>query len=111
MIVKFNSPAEFLEELKWLNNNVKVVRVARLERTSRVSPNITHWSIVATCRNGDEIIRLDRYCGDYWGNDDPNSEETRRHVKEVMATLEQGCDALGVEVRGGIYEHESGLEA
>lgn len=106
-VVKFNSPAEFVEELKADAEKVDrgIVRVTQQFASSNLSPNVRSASIVATARIGDQIIRLDRYCGDLWGMDSAD-EAVQRKLSDVMMFIDNAVTSFGLTVRPGVIEPE-----
>lgn len=106
--VSFNSVDEFLEELKEeakagsIEGNV--VRLSNLYTNSGISPNIKHVALVATFVSNSHIVRLDRYCGDYWGINQASDQETTDKTKEFGDKIEAVCKELGLEVRSGLFE-------
>jgi hypothetical protein len=104
MIVKFNDPKEFLEELAKDAQLIKrsIVRVTQQTTQSNQVPVIAHLSVVATAEVAGDIVRLDRYCGQLWnmGKD----EKVLGLAKELVDRLIKGCEALSLEVRAGVIE-------
>jgi len=105
MAVLFNSPEEFLEELSKDKDEIyrKIVRITYLSRPSKVSPNISHLSVVATARVAGETYRLERYCGDIWRIEEQD-RSVQEKAKAAFYELRVGCHKLGLEVRAGTYE-------
>lgn len=104
MLVKFNDPKEFLEELAKDAQLIKrsIVRVTQQTTQSNQVPVIAHLSVVATAEVEGDIVRLDRYCGQLWniGKD----EKVLGLAKEMVNQIIKGCEALGLEVRAGVLE-------
>lgn len=111
--VKFNVVNEFIHELKKQYplgaaavSPAPILRLTGQMKVSGSSPNIKHFSIVATFLSHDEpgaIILLDYYCGDLWGippKDDPVIEAGEKAKKDI----ELAAGILGIEVRAGVYE-------
>ncbi len=119
MIIKFNDPGEFLDELKKeyptsfseTKNMAPVIhnpilRLTKLHRASSVSPNIHLIVALATIksRDGQDIIRLERYMGDDWGLGKQSPPNTLEATEKLLKELEQGARELGLEVRAGMLE-------
>jgi len=104
-VVKFNSAPEFLKELEKDKDKVerKIVRLVYVWTPTKFSPNIQHLSVVATARVEGLVYRLDRYCGDVWGIEHQD-ESVQKKAEETSKQIEEGCLALGLEVRGGLFE-------
>lgn len=103
--VRFSYPDDLLEELEKDKEKVDrgIVRLVYSFKPSKVSPNITHMSIVATAQVEGQVYRLEHYCGDLWhieGQDQPVHDKGKKATEQ----LEEGCKALGLEVRGGSIE-------
>ncbi|MFH0809048.1 MAG: hypothetical protein V2A77_01040 [Pseudomonadota bacterium] len=114
MIIKFNQPGEFIEELDQeygkdvltlgVPGEVRpTLRLTNEHRQTEVSPNITHLVVLATIPNkkGD-IIKLFHFVGDLWGVG--RDEEIVKKATLVHAQLEEAAKRLNIEVRGGVYE-------
>ncbi len=104
-MVKFNSAQEFLKELEKDKDKVerRIVRLVYVWVPSRLSSNIQHLSVVATARVEGLVYRLDRYCGDVW-QIDGQDEPVKKKAEETSKLLSDGCAALGLEVRNGLFE-------
>src|SRR5881628_1875752 len=94
-VVKFNTPGEFLAELKQDCQQIDrgIVRVTNLYRGSTVSPSLHHLSVVATARVGRDLVRLDYYCGDLWQIGEQDSPHDQ-HVRSGSAGRGVGGDAV-----------------
>lgn len=118
-MVKFNDLVEFLEEIGKTLPASKIVRVTNLYTASSISPSIKLLSVVATARveflqesggTREEIIRLDRFVGDFWALEKPTESEaaTQRilleKAKAIQQKIEEYCTKIGLEVRAGIYD-------
>jgi len=107
MIVKFNDPKEFLEEMEKDRDEIdrRIVRLTTLRTPSKQVHSIYLYTVVATYRRGDEIVRLEKFCGDYWHDiNTKGNEKTEQNIKATYEILEEGIRKLGLEVRGGTYE-------
>lgn len=103
--VKFSYPDDFLDELAKDKEKVDrgIVRLVYSFKPSKLSPNITHLSVVATALVAGQVYRLEHYCGDLWRIE---SQDQAVHDKgiSVKKQIEYGCSRLGLEVRGGSIE-------
>ena len=106
--VSFNGVDEFIEELKKeakagsIESNV--VRLSNLYTNSRLCQNIKHVDLIATFFSNGHIVRLDRYCGDYWGINHASDQEVMDKTKEYGDKIEAVCKELGLDVRTGLFE-------
>lgn len=104
---KFSDVTEFLEELGKDRELVarRIVRVTGMTRGVKDSPNIRHLFVVATALVTDElsetIIQLDAYCGQVWGIESQDAPVFAQ-TKKVQQQIQDGCQALGLEVRDGL---------
>jgi len=106
MIIKFNDLDEFLAEMEEDRDEITrgIVRVTTLREANRTAPNLYFYSVIATYRRGDEIVRLDRFCGNYWPRVDPEgNEKTRKNIEDIYGVLEERIKALNLEMRAGVY--------
>ena len=118
MIIRFNQVEEFIEELKKEYPNPKIpCYILRLTcsyqyQSNGVNPNalkpapIKIGTVIATIKSAskEDIIRLERYCGEYWGADFKGDETTKANVETAFKSIEDACKELGIEVRAGIFE-------
>jgi hypothetical protein len=112
VIVHFNSVDEFLKELGHLRPAdlpEKLVRVSGSYRSATFSPTVKHVSVIATVlkvvANVPCIIRLDRYCGDYWG--EHFERKALDQSNKITKRIEKEAKQLGYEIRHGVYEEEN----
>lgn len=113
-ILKFNSVDEFLEELKKSQPCPTIVRVTFLFTPSSLSPNIRHLSVVSTFllrgwvgaeqRPVEDIVRLDKFCGDTWGLNGEEDKKVQDRAEAIFKLIEDVCKKLGYEVRAGVLE-------
>lgn len=103
--VKFSYADDFLDELEKDKDKVDrgIVRLVYSSTPSKLSPNITHLSVVATALVEGQVYRLECYCGDLW-RIEGQDEVVHQKGKEVKKAIEDGCARLGLEVRGGSIE-------
>ncbi len=110
MIVKFNDPGEFIEELKREYGQPGIaepviLRLTTLTSMSSMSPNIHHVSVVATFKDSrGDVVKLEKYVGDVWGlGQDDKVWETVKKLHEFITTTSQ---EFGIDVRAGVLEPE-----
>jgi len=132
LIVRFTDPDEYLEDLQNYvyprlltprsertnnSNNVRAltsvanVAIACMHLTNliepmKMCPNVRLIRVVATYAVGGQIVRLDRFCGEDWGNEFESSAETIAIAKKVENKIRAVCKKLNIAVRAGILEHE-----
>ncbi len=105
-IVKFNSVEEYLEELrKEYSEETDIVRVTR---ETRISSNmaISHLTVISTARSTshpEDIIRLERYCGQLCGHGTID-DKTYEIADNATKALQAACEELALEVRAGVLE-------
>lgn len=109
MNVLFNNPEEFVQELQLMQGLFAppILRISHRQRRS--DGPYSHQSVVATVlvapvRGGNQIVRLDAYCGQRWGEGFAADGETIEKAKKIEADLRAAAAALELEVRGGVYE-------
>ncbi len=61
---------------------------------------IKYLSVIGTAQVLNNVVRLDRYCGELWGIPDPDSK-TYTKAQEAMEQLEEEIKSLKLEVRAG----------
>lgn len=122
IITRFNSPDEYLEELKshmyrrfltprserpgdFANGNVTCVRLTNMFTPSPLAPNIRLVNVVATHVVAGQIVRLDCFCGDDWGENFEPTKKTHERAEAVHKKIREVCADLHIEVRAGIFEH------
>jgi hypothetical protein len=107
-IVLFNREDEFIKELQieFKDHPRCIVRVTNCLRPSRIIP-LKMLYVEATAKTIDEkdIITLERYCGDLWGQDEVDGK-TYDKSEKVMNEIKDACRELALEVRAGVYEEE-----
>jgi hypothetical protein len=116
MKVRFSIIEEFLAELR-LDTPVEdtsvggvwdehILRVTRTYEQTK-QPIILHCHVLATCVIRDKIVELRQYCGQIWDVTDhepPSNAETQTRAEALLAQLREAAEALGLEVRAGVYE-------
>lgn len=109
VLVKFNFPDEFLEELTKDKDLVHrgIVRLTQLFGREMKILIVTHVSVVATAKLGPDIIRMDHRIGSYSdlpGGLGGDREAVLQKSRETLDTIQAQCEQLGLEVRAGSYE-------
>ena len=106
MLVKFNDPREFIEELKKDAGLVSrgIVRITQQVTCSGKMP-IKYLSVVGTTQVINTVVRLDRYCGEIW-NIPHVDQKTCAKAEELIVNLKTELESAGLEVRAGIIEEE-----
>jgi len=107
MIVRFNATEEFLEEMEKDRTEIErgVVRLTTLMRADSKTPGITHYLVLATYRRGDEIVKLEHYCGWLWQSSvEAERAEVEKKRDKVYEALEAKAKELALELRGGVFE-------
>lgn len=109
VLVKFNFPDEFLEELTKEKDLVYrgIVRLTQVFGQEQKILVVTHVSVVATAKVGPDVIRMDHRIGSY--SDHPvgrggDRENVLTKSRETLDTIQAQCEQLGLDVRAGIYE-------
>lgn len=103
--VKFTSVLEFLEELEKEKGNIRL-KIVRLTNLFSPIPNlapIKSLTVVATAKVKEDIVHLNRYCGQIWDIDKTDSE-TYKRAEAVHKQIEEVAKRLGLEVRAGVWE-------
>lgn len=103
--VKFNSVEEFLDELKKERGNTRL-NILRLTNLFSPIPNlgpIRSLTVVATFKLREDIVCLNRYCGQLWDMEDQD-KETYQRAEAIHKQIEEAAKPLGIEVRAGIWE-------
>jgi len=109
-VVKYNEVDEYLEELKKdSDTNMvygQIVRVSNLFTATKLSPNIHHVVVVSTYQSDNNIVRLEKYCGDVYRGDIPENDTVLQRAEEIQKKIKTACKELKLEVRGGVLEPE-----
>jgi hypothetical protein len=111
--VKFSSENELVDELKRdysssddkprpmpLPHERPILRISSLAKST--FGGLTGHYLVATmvnCRG--ELLRLEKYCGEWLQSEDERAQE---NLNEVLAKIQNLCDELLIDVRGGVIE-------
>lgn len=108
-IVKFSDEQEFCNELRseieaGRTPDQGIVRVTHLWRAASFSPNIHHLYVVATYSVEGRVTRLQAYCGDLWRMT-RQDEPVWARAKATRQPIEEACQELQLEVRGGVVEN------
>lgn len=107
MKILFNNDIEFLDEVRKDKEAIerKVVRRTTLRKPSKETPDIFGLSVVATYRRGDEVVKLQKFCGNHSGRlDTRGNKKTKDKIKQTYEMLDREIEALGLQVRAGSYE-------
>lgn len=104
ILVKFNSPDEFLTELaaEAAAQRVtdKVVRVTLSYRRGQLTTAVLVLaSVLLTCNR---MVCLERLAGEYLDSHD--ADEIIKKAGAVADAIRAEADRLGLEVRAGVYE-------
>jgi hypothetical protein len=107
-VVLFNSVDEFLGELgaeidgDYIER--RIVRLVCQTRRSRDGATVM-VSIIATAVAHGQILRLERYAGDYLDINSDENDHARRvqaHADQIVAAIEAKARELGLEIRPGL---------
>ena len=101
-MIRFNKIDEFIEEMRKEEVADNIVRLTTMRESKPPTP-ITRLSIVGTAKVRDEIVRLDRHCGDLWGIDTVD-DKVKAKADEMMEVLRGILEEQGFEIRAGIFE-------
>lgn len=101
--IHFTDPDEFIEELTKDREAVdrKIVRIT-LEHKMATNDVLFNVSLLATARFHGDIVRLERFCGQYMKSEGDNQTLARTH--ELVEKLSGQCQDPGLEVRAGVIE-------
>jgi hypothetical protein len=108
MLVLFNDIEEYLVEVGKDRELVhdKIVRLAQMTRGTKVGP-LFNLNLVATCIIRGHVIRLQRSFGQVFLVDgkagDVQSAAQFLKIKQAAEHLEKSLVAMGLDVRGGIF--------
>jgi len=112
--VSVSSENELIEELRrdYADAPIKVsgkrpiIRISGLMRPIPNAVAIRRYYFVATMKDprGD-ILRLERYCGDVWDIEEQD-KLTYDKLDKLRKNIEEACEKLFIEVRGGVIEEE-----
>jgi len=114
--VTFNSPDEYLEELRkdaevGFGIDRKIVRATIEHRGSPVSPNIRLVTAVSTYAVNTvtpTVVKLSRFCGQHWGMGNEHDQQVDQEAEAVLKKVEGVCKELGLDFRAGIIGHAMG---
>jgi phage host-nuclease inhibitor protein Gam len=107
--VKFNSVAEFCQELKKDAGKVErgILRTTKQTQMSSMSPNIHYVFALASYSIEGQIVELRKFCGEIWHireDEDKKSWDKAEAVLKEIEDLVQGI--AGVEIRAGHLEDD-----
>lgn len=102
MQVRFNSPAEFEEELR--KDPPKILRLTKGFTQTNHLP-LQNVSVIATFVNrAGELVKLDRYVGQILGTQSEIDSKTLAGADKIIYRMEQLAAELKIEIRAGLYE-------
>jgi hypothetical protein len=109
--VKFNEPDEFIQELQKdypdRYGGRPIIRLTGLIKNARLLP-IRHLYLAASIINPrDQIVKLEKYCGDLWGSNTKSDQDSRARYDELYGMVKKAAEDLNLEVRGGVFEEEA----
>jgi hypothetical protein len=106
MGVLFTDTSEHLEELATERDSVRrgIVRITKIARPAPgLAGAVTHVAVESAARiDGGDLVRFRGYVGDLWGY--ANDAAVQERASELAAEIEAGVEALGLEVRAGLFE-------
>jgi hypothetical protein len=108
--VRFTVLSLFLEEL-WKDAALvdrRMVRMVEFSDGWSATPGLRYLRLIVTARVGQDILRVDSYCGATCGIS-AHDQQVREQLARQRRSLEKICAALGIEVRFGILD-SGGLE-
>lgn len=102
--VRFNHVEEFLDELRTEEARNSVAdNLIRLTHSYRRGTPFTAVVLIATFINGaGQIVRLDRFCGEYFGEHDATAVNAK--ADELADKVRATAAELELEVRTGVFE-------
>ena len=107
--IKFSHQDEFINEISLEFGRLPApppFTLLRLTNLYKAIPNlapIRRLFVVATIKVGDDIVRLERDCGDIWSIEEQDKKAFER-AKLIHNEIERACEGLGIEVRAGVIE-------
>lgn len=101
--VKFNSPEEFVAELRLDSKRVRrhIVR-STLLRT--INSPMVRFTVVATALVDSSVVSLRRVVGECLSCDDQSYEDLVKKAQKMRQDLDKQMLDLGLKIRGGIFE-------
>jgi hypothetical protein len=106
MGVLFTDTSEYLEELASERDSVRrgMVRITKIARRAPgLGGAVTHVAVESAARiDGGDLVRFRGYVGDLWGH--TNDAAVQECATALAAEIEAGVEALGLEVRAGLFE-------
>jgi len=105
--VKFNMVKEFCEEILNDKDNIdrKIVRVTKSFTPSRMSPNIHIVSLLAGYSVSNQLVYLNRYCGEIWGINTESDKKIADKAEVGIDEITSVCLEAGLEIRAGLLEN------
>ena len=107
--VRFSNEDEFLEEIKKDGPNIEpIIRTTKSFEPTHMAAHIVYVSVIATALRFypqtriTQRIKLQRFCGDYWGKD--FSDAAIKKADSILTRIEAAALKLNLEVRAGVYE-------
>ena len=110
-LVTFNVEDEFCEEMIKDASRIDcyIVRVTNLFRQSSISSNIKHVLVVATYSVDGQVVRLERYCGDFLGVHGEQDDKTLDKAQKTQEAVKVACEKCALELRAGILTPDGNL--
>lgn len=108
-IVKFNAVEEFCAEIENDAQEIdrRIVRTTDVSRISSMTPNIRHILAVASYSVGEQVVRLECYCGDVWGINQEMDKKVFEKAEQIHQTVASTCEALELQNRAGVLEERT----
>ena len=104
MLISFNDPDEFIEELTKEPLAKPIVRLTYLREANEKRAPLTSLFIIGTAKTADgDLIKLQHYCGALWGHEQED-KGTHKYSGDTFKHIEDACRELKLEVRAGIFE-------
>jgi len=104
ILVNFTDVEEFECELRQRCPDDRILRVTNEWIPSKMTPTIRHWIVRAAYVRDGQIVRFNKYCGDDWGREFPETDKVRQRAKEIIERLTKCAQALAIDVRAGVLE-------
>lgn len=103
--VRFTNLSLFVEEL-WKDAALvdrRIVRMVEFSDGWSATPGLRYLRLIVTARVGQDILRVDCYCGATCGIR-AHDQQVREQLARQRRSLEQNCAELGIDVRFGILD-------
>jgi|SRR2546426_3013631 len=109
--VKFNSHEEFIAEVAKDAGNVErgIVRVTQEVSMTKMAPlrrlTVLATAVVVQREVERQLIRLERYCGELWGDGfSEMDKKTHEQAEQTISLIERNLKQCGLEIRAGVIE-------